>query len=53
MKPKKKNKEKTVEVPEKVLLSLVAAKLRGRDLFPELTKRAKEFMEKADFSGVL
>lgn len=43
MKAKKTDKVKMVKVPENVLLSLVAEKLRGRDLFPEKTKNAKEF----------
>jgi hypothetical protein len=48
-----KNKEdmkKLVKAPKSGLLSLVAAKLKNRDLFPLMNKEAKNFLKKAKTS---
>jgi hypothetical protein len=52
MKAKRTDKMKMVKVPENVLLSLVAEKLRGKDLFPEKTKSAKDFFDKIKSSAL-
>ncbi|MDF2382702.1 hypothetical protein JMG10_14570 [Nostoc ellipsosporum NOK] len=48
MKPKTKdrNEESKVSVSKNALLSLVASRLNGRDLFPGKIKRAREFVRK-------
>jgi hypothetical protein len=46
MKPKE-NTRKLVKVPKSGLLSLVAAKLKGRELFPEKNEAAKNYLKKA------
>jgi hypothetical protein len=40
--------EKMVLVSESVLLSLVADKIRGKVLFPEQVRRAKEYLKNID-----
>jgi len=50
MKTKEINTEKTVKVPQKVLLSLVAHKLKDRDLFPEKVEKMKQYLNKIESS---
>jgi len=50
MKTKENSKAKLVKVPKSGLLSLVAAKLKGRELFPEKNEEAKEYLKKAKVS---
>jgi len=45
MELKEKKQETMVTIPEKDLLSLVAAKLKGRVLFPKKHEEAKKFLE--------
>lgn len=45
MKAKENNEQTMVKVPEKVLLSLVAAKLRGRIFFPEKVEHARQYLD--------
>lgn len=47
MENKKKDQEGFVNIPEKDLLSLVAAKLKNRTLFPERLEEAREYLKKA------
>ena len=42
-----KNKERMITIPEAALLDLVAFKLKGVDLFPELLQQAKDFLKDA------
>lgn len=46
MKADPKKSEKLVKVAESALLSLVAAKLKDRDLFPDKTKEARKYLKK-------
>lgn len=46
MKAKKTNAKEWVKVPETGLLSLVASKLKDRDLFPEKVAEAKNYLRK-------
>jgi hypothetical protein len=41
------NNKNLVKVPKSALLSLVAARLRGRVLFPERIEEAKKYLQKA------
>ncbi len=50
MKTKATNSKGLVKVPESGLLALVAAKLKGRDLFPKKVEDAKRHLKKAKFS---
>ncbi|HEX9512509.1 MAG TPA: hypothetical protein VF939_18585 [Puia sp.] len=45
------NTKKLVKVPKSGLLSLVAAKLKDRDLFPEKNEEAKNYLKKAKISA--
>lgn len=47
MKTKDKKTNELVNVSEAGLLSLVAAKLKGRVLFPRRIEEAKKFLQKA------
>lgn len=44
MKTKEKNTKKLVKVSQSDLLALVAHKLKGRTLFPEMVERAKKYL---------
>jgi len=46
METKDKEQESLVKVPEKGLLSLVAAKLKGRTLFPNQIEEAKKYLKR-------
>lgn len=46
MKKENKTPERMIEVPEKVLLSLVAHKLKGQILFPEKLAHAKDVVKR-------
>ena len=46
METKDKNGQRFVKIPEKELLSLVAEKLKDRDLFPQKTEAAKDYLKK-------
>ena len=46
MEIKDKEQESLVKVPEKGLLSLIAAKLKGRTLFPDKIEEAKEYLKR-------
>ncbi len=50
MSTKKKIIQKLVTVPESGLLSLVAAKLRDRELFPQKVKTARKYLKKVKVS---
>jgi hypothetical protein len=45
MKTKVNSTEKMVTISEKALLSLVAAKLKGRVLFPQKVENARRYMK--------
>jgi len=45
MKTEKANQEKMIKVPESVLLALIAAKLKGKVLFPEKLERARKYVK--------
>ena len=45
MKTKETQQENLVKVPEKEFLSLVAQKLKDRNLFPEKIEKAKELLK--------
>ena len=47
----KENTKKLVKAPKSGLLSLVAAKLKDRELFPEKNEAAKNFLKKAKISA--
>lgn len=47
MSTKEKTQEKLVKVPEKSLLSLVAAKLKNRTLFPKRVEEAENYLKNA------
>jgi hypothetical protein len=47
----KENTKKLVKVPKSGLLSLVAAKLKNRDLFPEKNEEAKNYLKNAKTSA--
>ena len=47
----KENTKKLVKVPKSGLLSLVAAKLKNRELFPEKNEEAKNYLKKAKTSA--
>jgi hypothetical protein len=42
------NKGKLVKVPKSALLSLVAARLKDRILFPEKIEEVKKYLQKAE-----
>jgi hypothetical protein len=44
----KENKGKLVKVPKSALLSLVAARLKDRVLFPEKIEEVKKYLQKAE-----
>ena len=46
MKTKRKRSTKLVKVSEPELLSLVASKLKDRELFPEKVEEAKQYLQK-------
>jgi hypothetical protein len=46
MKAKGKKSTKLVKVSEPELLSLVASKLKDRELFPEKVEEAKQYLQK-------
>ncbi|WP_430898664.1 MULTISPECIES: hypothetical protein [unclassified Paraflavitalea] len=46
MKAKETKSKEMVKVPESGLLSLVASKLKGRDLFPKKVEDAKKYLKK-------
>jgi hypothetical protein len=48
MKPKENTAKEVVTVPKAAFLSLVAAKLKGRVLFPRKIEDAKKYLQKAD-----
>ena len=52
MKSKVTKSKEMVKVPESILLTLVAAKLKNRNLFPKLTEEAQKFLQKAKLSGL-
>lgn len=52
MKNKKDSKENLVTVPESALLSLVAYRLKGKVLFPEQVKRAKDLIKSIKTSAL-
>jgi hypothetical protein len=43
--------KKLVKVPKSGFLSLVAAKLKNRDLFPAMNEEAKNYLKKAKTSA--
>ncbi len=45
MKAKEPKKQNMVKVPESALLSLVAAKLKNRNLFPEKVEDTKKYIK--------
>ena len=53
MKPKVTQSDElvTITLPESVLLSLVAESLKGRDLFPAATERARKAIKIIEQSG--
>jgi len=50
MKAKENKKKKMVPVPKSVLLSLVAARLKDRTLFPEKIEEVKKYLQQAEVS---
>ena len=48
MKTKVTTSKRLVKVSESVLLSLVASKLRGRELFPKKVESARKFVQQAN-----
>ena len=52
MKTKAEKQQKLVEVPESVLLSLVANKLKDKTLFPEKVKSAKKYLKQVKISAL-
>ena len=50
MKTKERKLEKSLKISESTLLSLVASKLENRVLFPEMLKKAKEYLKGAKFT---
>jgi hypothetical protein len=44
-----KTEEQLLGMPRKELIALVASKIKGRSLFPEQVKRAKEILSRARF----
>jgi hypothetical protein len=49
VKGKENTMKKLMSGPKSDLLSLVAAKLKGRDLFPKKTEEAKKYLSQAKF----
>lgn len=47
METKENKTEEMVKVPQSGLLSLVASKLKGRNLFPKKVENAKKYMSNA------
>ena len=52
MKAKEEKKDKLIEVSESGLLSLVAAKLKDRVLFPEKVDNAKKYLKQVTSSAL-
>ena len=50
MKTKVRKLEKSIKISESNLLSLVASKLENRVLFPEMVKKAREYLKGAKFA---
>ncbi len=50
---KKIKSRKLVEMSDADLLSLAAAKLKDRELFPQKVENAKKYLQKVDLSGLI